>query len=124
MFENATVEFRRLEKNGFLGFANVKEGPMLIKGFSLFKGKDGREYDLFLPSEADKKGTLDEKSGKVKRWPTILFDKTEDGRNAYMTLKKKIISAYEEATSGEANPSSQQTSSPTSNEIFGDNIPF
>ena len=95
--EVTDVSIRKYEKGSMLGFVNVEFDKCLeIKGFKLFKGRDGREFDIGLPSEKDKTGKKDE-NGNDKYWPFIYVNlKTESGKKLMDSIRDNIISKYKE----------------------------
>lgn len=108
--EVTDVKIRKYEKGAMLGFVTVQlDNCLEIKGFKLFKGREGRKFDVGLPSEKDKGGAKDE-NGNDKYWPLIYIDmKTESGKTLLNSIKRSIISEYE-GNSGSAGGNYSQPS--------------
>lgn len=121
--EVTNVKITKYEKGAMLGFVTVQfDNCLEIKGFKLFKGREGRKFDIGLPSEKDKGGAKDE-NGNDKYWPLIYIDlKTESGKTLLNSIKSSIINDYEGNTqsSNTSHRSNNTSNWPDEN----DEIPF
>jgi len=122
--EVTNVDIRKYEKGTMLGFVTIELDDCLeIKGFKLFKGKEGREFDIGLPSEKDKNGKKDD-DGKDKYWPLIYIKlKTESGKNLMNSIKSSIVDKYK-GGGGSTNNSAPQSQGGSSWPDENDGIPF
>lgn len=122
--EVTNVEITDYKKGSMLGFVKVQfDNCLEMKGFKLFKGREGRKYDIGLPSERDKNGAKDE-NGNDKYWPLIYIDlKTETGKTLLNSIKKSIISKYEGGTSSASHGQNSHVSD-SSWPDENDDIPF
>jgi len=119
------VDFHLHKSGQLLGFANLIIDGMTIKGFRLWKGRDGREFDIGFPTEQDQKGATDD-NGKIKQWPLVYFAKNDEGKKAFIFVKEAIVSEFKKADGGKVEP--KVTGGPTSGDLFPqgeeDDIPF
>jgi DNA-binding cell septation regulator SpoVG len=123
--EVTDVKIREYEKGSMLGFVSIwLDGCMELKGFKLFKGKEGRKYDIGLPSEKDKAGKKDE-NGNDKYWPLVYIDlKKESGKLLMNSIKDSIIKKYEGSSHSDINTTNTQNNNTNNWPDEHDNIPF
>ena len=115
---NAKV--KKYEKGSMLAFVDLEfDNCMWINGWKLFKGKEGREFDLGFPSEIDKKGARNE-DGSPKYWNFVFIDlkNGEEGKRLLSQTKELVVERYLEQSGGSA-PSSSSSGS-----FDDDDIPF
>ena len=121
------VNVRLLGKGVTLAYADVEfDKAFTSKGWRVFAGRDGRDYDLGLPAEPDKTGKKDEKTGQIKWWPTVWIDpRTDEGKKLMDHIKEKVFARYE-AKLNEGKPAGGATSkeSPKARDFNDDDIPF
>ena len=117
------VKLRILGTGNILAFADVEfDDTLTSKGWRVFKGRDGRDYDLGLPSEPDRKGAKDEKTGETKWWPTIWIDlKTDGGRKMMDHIKDAVFTKYQDTINRGSPPKKEATDN---NSYVDDDIPF
>lgn len=113
------VKLRKHEKGKMLAFADCTfDGVLTIKGWKLFKGRDGREFDLGPPSERDKSGAKND-DGSDKYWPFVYFAKdSEASRQLFGHIRDSIVEAYSDNGTPHPPEGTDQTFS------GGDDIPF
>jgi DNA-binding cell septation regulator SpoVG len=111
------------EKGTMLAFADVEfDNAMWVKGFKLFKGKEGRDFDIGFPSEPKK-----ERDGTVKYWNFVNFnlkdENIEAGRTTLEQVKNFIVDKYKETKNTKPNYTKQPNTSswPNNND---DDVPF
>lgn len=121
------VSFRFPDKGSVLAYVDIEfDKAFTSKGWRLFEGRDGRDYDLGLPSEPDKSGRKDEKTGQVKWWPTIWIDyRTDEGKKLMDHIKSEVFSEYEKKTKKEKAPSKPAGGAAERRDDYNDDdIPF
>lgn len=117
--EVTNVRINRYQKGSLLAFADIQfDGCMTIKGWKLFKGREGRDYDVRPPSEPDKKGETDE-NGKLKYWPFVWID-TKNGETGKRLIGHITDSVVREYNSGGSSQSGRGQNWPED----GDDVPF
>lgn len=128
------VTFRTFSKGSVLAYVDIEfDKAFTSKGWRLFEGRDGREYDLGLPSEPDKNGKKDEKTGQVKWWPTIWIDyRTDEGKKLMDHIKEEVFARFD-SKGTKAEPKNNKNESPKKpaggvaerrDEYNDDDIPF
>ena len=122
------VRFRMWNKGTVLAFADVEfDGAFTSKGWRIFEGRDGRELDLGFPSEQDRTGKKDEKTGQTKYWPTIWIDlKTDEGRKLMDHIKDEVFTKYKQSSSKDDKPTTgaKKAGPPQAGDFNDDDIPF
>ena len=118
------VGLRMWGKGTVLAYADVEfDKAFISKGWRIFEGRDGRDFDLGLPSEPDKNGKKDEKTGQIKWWPTVWIDfKTDEGKKLMDNIKEKVFTKYQNIADGEK--PAKQKNPPQARDFNDDNIPF
>ena len=120
--EVTKVEIKSYQKGSMLAFVNLEfDSCMTIKGWKLFKGREGAEYDLGYPSEADKKGAKDD-DGRLKYWNFVFIDTKngETGKKLLGHIKDRVIEAYE-GSGTNSSPGPQGNNWPSNDD---EDIPF
>ena len=118
--EVTKVEIRSYKKGSMLAFVNLEfDGCMIIKGWKLFKGREGKDYDLLYPSQADKNGATDDE-GKLKYWNSVYIDTKngETGKKLLGHIKDHVVEAYNDSDKN-SGPGPQGDTWPSS-----DDVPF
>lgn len=114
-------------KGAVLAYVDVEfDGVLVSKGWRLFEGREGRKFDLGLPSEPDKAGKKDEKTGQTKWWPTVWIDvRTDDGRKLMDAIKDFVFKKYEGAGGGKAEKAAEKKAEKKGGGAYeDDDIPF
>lgn len=110
---------KRPPGSSLLAFANIEfDGVFTSKGWKIFKGREGRKYDMGFPQEIDRNGKKDAE-GNPKWWNTIFIDlKTQSGRELMDQIREAAFAGY---TSGGGKPPIQKRQEGGE---FSDGAPF